>query len=64
MLPITCNIDQSDRINRSIFGVLILLGVFLGLGYVYYSILGAVMLIEGIIGWCGIPKIIALFKRK
>lgn len=64
MFPVACNIDKSDRINRSVFGILILIGVLFNLGHLYYFILGAVMLIEGIIGWCGIPKIMSMFKKQ
>jgi len=58
---ITCNIDQSDRINRIVFGVLILIGV-LFMSKWFFTLLALVMIIEGIIGWCGIPGLVARVK--
>lgn len=55
MMNVTCNIDRSDRINRTVLGVLLLLGVLLGLGSWFYFLFGVIMVAEGVIGWCGIP---------
>jgi hypothetical protein len=60
MFQIACNIDRADRINRAVFGVIIILAALAGMGKVFFIILGLVMLVEGIVGWCGIP---GLLKR-
>ncbi len=60
----TCNIDKTDRINRTIIGILLLIGVLLGAGSLFYTIIGAALILEGVIGWCSIPVIISKFKSK
>lgn len=57
-----CNIDQSDRRNRIVMGVIILLAALLGLGKIFFSLVGIVLIAEGVIGWCGIPIIMEKFK--
>lgn len=57
-----CNIDQADRRNRVVVGVIILLAALLGLGKIFFSIIGIALIVEGVIGWCAIP--IAMEKIK
>lgn len=57
-----CNIDKTDRINRIVLGVLILVGLILGVGKVFFTILALVLIAEGLIGWCSIPLIVAKLK--
>jgi hypothetical protein len=57
-----CNIDQADRRNRVVVGVIILLAALLGLGKIFFSIIGIALIVEGVIGWCAIP--IAIEKLK
>jgi len=57
-----CNIDQTDRRNRVVVGVIILLAALLGLGKIFFSLIGLVLIVEGVIGWCGIPLVIEKFK--
>lgn len=68
MLKLKCNIDQSDRTNRMVFGVILVVGALIGLGKLFMILLGSILFIEGAIGWCGIPIIIAkirqLFSKK
>lgn len=64
MENVNCNIVESDRINRSVFGVILILGALIGLGRFFMFLIGAIMLAEGIIGWCGIPYLVAKFKEK
>lgn len=64
MENVNCNIVESDRINRSVFGVILILGALIGLGRFFMFLIGAIMLVEGIIGWCGIPYLVAKFKAK
>ena len=58
MLNITCNIDKSDRVNRVVFGVLILIATVLNLGKWFFVLLSLVLIVEGIVGWCGIPNLV------
>lgn len=57
-----CNIDQADRRNRVVVGVIILLAALLGLGKIFFSLVGLVLIVEGVIGWCGIPILMEKFK--
>jgi hypothetical protein len=63
MISIKCNIEKSDRINRIVLGVLVLLGLLFGMGKFFFSVLGIVMIVEGAIGWCGIPVVIDKLKQ-
>jgi len=58
-----CNIDKTDRINRVVLGVLILIGLLLGVGKLFFTILALVLIIEGLIGWCSIPLIVGKLKK-
>ncbi len=57
-----CNIDKTDRINRIVLGVLILIGLFLGFGKLFFTVLALILIVEGLIGWCSIPLIVAKIK--
>ncbi|MCH9756202.1 MAG: DUF2892 domain-containing protein [Gammaproteobacteria bacterium] len=59
-----CNINKTDRINRSIIGAAILIAAFLGMSKLFFIILGLILIIEGAIGWCSIPYFIHRLKRK
>lgn len=63
MFSMHCNIDKTDRINRTVIGLAICLAVLLGMGKLFFMILGLVLVIEGIIGWCSIPYLISKIKR-
>ncbi len=58
MFFVKCNIDKTDRINRAVIGFAICLGVLFGLGKFFFLILGVVLVVEGIIGWCSIPILV------
>ncbi len=58
-----CNIDKSDRINRTVIGLLLCIGVLIGLGKIFFMLLGLLLITEGIIGWCSIPYLISKIKR-
>ena len=63
MFPMHCNIDKTDRINRTIIGVALCLAVLIGMGKFFFLILGLVLIIEGVVGWCSIPYLISKIKR-
>ncbi len=59
-----CNIDKTDRINRTVIGIALCLAVLIGLGKVFFMIVGIVLIIEGVIGWCSIPLLANKLKQK
>ena len=62
-----CNIDKTDRINRSILGVILIAAALLELGKNFYLILGIVLVAQSAIGICSIPIIlekIGINKKK
>jgi hypothetical protein len=63
MFVLKCNIDKTDRINRIIIGIAILLALYLGCSKLFFAILAVILIIEGIIGWCSIPMIIHRIKN-
>lgn len=63
-MKITCNISQTERIARIALGVIILLGAIIGLGRWAAVLVSLALIIEGAIGWCGIPIIMEKFKKK
>lgn len=61
-MAITCNIDKTDRINRTIIGALLCIAALLGASKYFFLILGAILVLEGMIGWCSIPFLISKLK--
>jgi hypothetical protein len=61
-MAFVCNISRKDRTTRIVFGGLILLGVLLSLAKLYFIILAGIMIVEGLIGWCGIASFMDRFK--
>lgn len=59
-----CNIDKTDRINRTVIGVFLILATLIGMSKLFFIILGIVLIIEGMIGWCSIPYVITKIKRR
>ena len=62
MFSLQCNIDKTDRINRIVIGVLIVLAVLFSMSKFFFILLGIALIVEGIIGWCTIPYIITKLK--
>jgi hypothetical protein len=58
-----CNIDKTDRINRAIIGAALCIAALAGAGKLFFIILGLILVIEGIVGWCSIPYFIQKFNR-
>jgi len=57
-----CNIDKTDRINRSIIGLILCASAMLGMGKMFYLLAGLVLMIEGLVGWCSIPWLVGKLK--
>ncbi len=64
MLTSHCNINKTDRINRSVLGVMLIIGVLAGMSRTFYLILGIILIIEGLVGWCSIPYLISIIKSR
>lgn len=64
MFKFQCNIDKKDRINRSVIGSVLVIASIIGLSKFFFILLGLILVIEGIIGWCSIPYIIDKIQRK
>lgn len=58
-----CNIDKTDRMNRTILGLLLCIAALIGMGKYFYFILGLVLIVEGLIGWCSIPYLMDRIKN-
>lgn len=58
-----CNINKTDRINRSVIGALLIIAALIGMGKTFYVTVGLILIIEGLIGWCSIPYLIDKMRR-
>jgi len=58
-----CNIDKTDRVNRTIIGAILFLAALIGMSKAFFMIVGLVLVIEGLIGWCSIPYVLAKIKQ-
>jgi len=58
-----CNIDKTDRINRAVIGAVLFLAALIGMGQVFFMVVGLVLVVEGWIGWCSIPYLLSKFKK-
>lgn len=61
---LSCNIDKTDRINRVIIGIIVLLGVLLGASIWFFIAVGVLLILSGLIGWCSIPVIMKKLRLK
>lgn len=59
-----CNIDKTDRINRMVIGAILFFAALIGMGKVFFMVVGLVLIAEGWIGWCSIPYLIGQFKQR
>ena len=63
MFSVNCNIDKTDRINRAVIGLILCIGALIGMGKFFFMLVGLILIIEGIIGWCSIPHLMNKIKR-
>ena len=63
MSGIVCNIDKGDRINRTVIGVLLIIGALIGFGKLFMLLLGVILIVQGVLGWCSIPVIVAKWQE-
>lgn len=62
-MAFTCNIDKTDRINRTIIGAVLCIAALLGMGKLFYILLGLALVVEGVIGWCSIPYVLGKIRK-
>lgn len=62
MFNVASNLESNERLSRLVIGIILLIGVLLGLGKLFAFLVGIILIIEGIIGWCGIPILAEKFK--
>ncbi len=62
MLNVASNIQANERLSRLVIGIVLLIGVLLGLGKLFAFLVGVILIIEAVIGWCGIPILAEKFK--
>lgn len=60
----SCNIDKTERINRTIIGVILVLAALLGAGKLFFIVVGGLLILSGLVGWCSIPVIMEKLKLK
>ena len=63
MLYKQCNIDKTDRINRIVIGAILCFAALIGMGKIFFILVGLILIIEGWIGWCYIPNLFKKLKR-
>lgn len=54
MIDFMKNIENSDRMSRAFIGFILLVAAAFGLGRIFMAIVGVVLVIEGVVGWCGL----------
>ena len=64
MFSTQCNIDKTDRINRVVIGAILFLAALIGMSKVFFMVVGLVLVVEGLIGWCSIPYFISKLKQR
>lgn len=62
MFNVASNLESNERLSRLVIGIVLLIGVLLGLGKLFAFLVGVILVIEAIIGWCGIPILAEKFK--
>lgn len=62
MFNVASNLESNERLSRLVIGIVLLIGVLLGLGKIFAFLVGVILIIEAIIGWCGIPILAEKFK--
>lgn len=63
MFSTQCNIDKTDRINRAVIGVALVIAALVGMSKTFFILFGIILVIEGVVGWCSIPYFLSKFKK-
>lgn len=62
MQNVVSNIQTSERLARLIFGGVLIAGLLTGFTKTVACLLGAGLIAEGLLGWCGVPILVKRFK--
>ncbi len=54
-MNVTCNIEKNERTTRIVIGAILIIGAILGFPRFFVILLGAILVVEGYLGWCAIP---------
>lgn len=63
-MAIHCNIDKTDRICRSLIGFVLIIAAYCQASHLFFMLLGAVLLVQGFIGWCSVPFLLNKLGKK
>ena len=63
-MAITCNIDQTDRINRTCIGILLFLCGLCGMRAAGFMLIGMILFVQGVVGWCSIPLLLKRIQQR
>ena len=58
------NIDENDRISRTVVGAILLLAVFFGVSQFFAFLVGVILVVEGVLGWGAVPYVKELMKSQ
>ena len=58
-MAFTSNISLVDRINRVAIGGYLILSAIIAIPSTIDFIVGVVVVVQGILGWCGMPALIS-----
>ena len=59
-----CNINQTDRINRGVIGIILCIAAGIEMSSRFFMIVGLVLVLQAAVGWCRIPYLLDKFKPK
>jgi hypothetical protein len=59
-----CNLENDEKLHRIIIGLVIFITALLGFGKVFFMIVGILLAVSGVIGWCAIPYIMQKINLK
>lgn len=62
MSNLPSNLESNERVTRMVIGVVLLIGALLDFGRVFLFLSGVALIVEAVIGWCGIPILAEKFK--
>ena len=64
LMVIVCNVSKKDRIYRGVLGLTLIFASIFYTGTNFYLVLGTVITLTGIFGYCGLYKILTKLKIK
>lgn len=59
-----CNLQNDEKMHRMIIGAIIFLAALLGMGKVFFMVVGILLAVSGVIGWCAIPYLMSKLNAK